>query len=189
MGELTDALFVILAFSLVFLSVSVVLIGNPVRSTFLLIFSFVPTTGIYILLHAPFVGVLQILVYSGAILVLFTFVVMMINPAPFLSEEQAAAESSNTREKLRVLVLVGPSCALLYALIVNALPDAEITGAGEPPAEFGSILSLGRLLFADGVESPYFVSFQLTAFLILAGIVAAVNLAKPRPAPDEEADR
>ncbi len=188
MGELTDALFVILAFSLVFLSVSVVLIGNPVRSTFLLIFSFVPTTGIYILLHAPFVGVLQILVYSGAILVLFTFVVMMINPAPFISEEQARAESATGPEKLRVLLLVITGCALLYALIVNALPDSEITGAGEAPEEFGSVLSLGRLLFADGTESPYFVSFQLTAFLILAGIVAAVNLAKPRPAQEKETD-
>lgn len=211
MGGLSDALFVILAGSTIFLSISVVVMRNPVRATFLLIFSFIPTAGLYVLLYAPFVGVLQILVYSGAILVLFTFVVMMINPAPFVSEEEARREKAAGPQKATMAVIAVLASLLLLVFVnatVGAYEDelagkspanrlapeavepagtdetASITAAPETAAEsqrpedFGSIQSIGRLLFADPLNSPFFLAFQLMAFLILAGIIAAVNLAR-----------
>lgn len=214
MGGLSDALFVILSGSIIFLSISVVVMRNPVRATFLLIFSFIPTAGLYVLLYAPFVGVLQILVYSGAILVLFTFVVMMINPAPFMSEEEARREKAAGPQKATMAV-VAVLASLLLLVFINATVGAyedELRGkstanlstreAVEPaanasengnadetagiraapdsqrPENFGSIQAIGRLLFADPLNSPFFLAFQLMAFLILAGIIAAVNLAR-----------
>lgn len=179
MGGLTDGLFVILSGTLIFLSVSVVLMRNPVRATFLLIFSFIPTSGLYILLQAPFIGVLQILVYSGAILVLFTFVVMMINPAPFISEEEAKREKATGAQKAIVALIAVAVTALLISFVHRAIGDETVTQlAPAPAAPFGSIESIGRMIFADPLNSPYFLSFQLMAFLILAGIVAAINLAR-----------
>lgn len=195
MGGFTDALFVILSGSLIFLSVSVVVMRNPVRATFLLIFSFVPTTGLYVLLHAPFVGVLQVLVYSGAILVLFTFVVMMINPAPFVSEEEAKREKATGVQKAIMGVVAVAATFLMISFVNATVADASADhGPGDTDAfaatfdpEFGSIRSIGELLFQDPLESPFFLSFQLMAFLILAGIVAAVNLARgPRKERDEK---
>ena len=88
---LSDILFAISALAVVLLSLSVVLARNPVRSTLLLILSFVPVSLIYILLQAAFVGILQILVYAGAIMMLFTFVIMMINPEPNSGEIPGAS--------------------------------------------------------------------------------------------------
>src|SRR5689334_17582370 len=80
--ESIDIIFTVAATSIVAFSLGVVIVRNSVLATFLLIGSFLPTAGIYILLHAPLAAVFQILVYAGAILILFTFVVMMINPGP-----------------------------------------------------------------------------------------------------------
>ncbi|MCR9143685.1 MAG: NADH-quinone oxidoreductase subunit J [bacterium] len=184
MGGFTDALFVILSGTLVFLSIAVVVMRNPVRATFLLIFSFVPTAGLYIILHAPFVSVLQILVYSGAILVLFTFVVMMINPAPFVSEEEAKREKATGLQKSVMGIVAIAATALTISFVNTTITDAghgpEKTDAfaAQMDPDFGSIASIGELLFKDPLNSPYFLSFQLMAFLILAGIVAAVNLSR-----------
>lgn len=194
MGGFTDALFVILSGTLIFLSVSVVVMRNPVRATFLLIFSFVPTTGLYVLLHAPFVGVLQVLVYSGAILVLFTFVVMMINPAPIVSEEEAKREKATGSQKAIMGIIAVAATVLLISFVNATLGSFPEHGAGQTDAfaatidpEFGSIRSIGALIFADPLNSPFFLAFQLMAFLILAGIVAAVNLSRaPRKQSNQE---
>ncbi|MEQ9365638.1 MAG: NADH-quinone oxidoreductase subunit J, partial [Leptospirales bacterium] len=66
-------------------------------------------------------------------------------------------------------------------------PGATDAFAAKIAPEFGSIASIGELLFKDPLNSPYFLSFQLMAFLILAGIVAAVNLSRgPRKTPNQE---
>src|SRR5690606_17021061 len=77
-----DALFALSAAAAVLLSAAVVLARNPVRSTLLLILSFLPVSLLYVLMRAGFAGILQVMVYAGAIMMLFTFVIMMINPAP-----------------------------------------------------------------------------------------------------------
>ncbi len=230
MGGLSDALFVILSGSVIFLSLSLVAMRYPVRATFVLFFSFILSSVIYIFLYAPFVGVLQILVYSGAILVLFTFVVMMINPAPFMSEEEARREKAAGPQKATMAV-IAVLASLLLLIFVNATvgayedelagkspanrpapeaiepPDMPVidasgnataatdnsadaaptivamsgekpAGSSERPEDFGSIQSIGRLLFADPLNSPFFLAIQLMAFLILSGIIAAVNLAR-----------
>lgn len=170
----TDIAFLITISLLVITSLLVVVIKNPVRATFMLILSFFPTTVVYFFLHASFVGVLQILVYAGAILVLFTFVVMMVNPAP--NEGEAGTEAEKPRSRL---VAAGAALVILAALVPVFL-TAALPVDGAVREDFGSLKSIGRMLFENPAENPYILSFELLSFLVLAAIIAAVSLARGR---------
>jgi NADH-quinone oxidoreductase subunit J len=181
--SLPDILFAVAAAAVVLLSLSVVLARNPVRSTLLLILSFVPVSGIYILLNAAFVGVLQVLVYAGAILMLFTFVIMMINPEPTAGEIPGETGTKARRWKgdLVVLLLLAASGFMLIAP-VRYVAGMLAPGAPAQPG-FGGIQSLSRLMFSDPAENPLTVSFELISFLILAGVIASINFSRRDRAP------
>lgn len=179
---LPDILFAIAAVAVVLLSLSVVLARNPVRSTLLLIISFVPVSLIYVLMQAAFVGVLQILVYAGAILMLFTFVIMMINPEPHSGEipaGSAGATKSGKSGKMGALaaflLLTGTGFVLIPPVhwAASHLPAVPVS-----KADFGSIASLSQLLFANPSENPLTVSFELISFLILVGVIASINFSR-----------
>ena len=175
---LSDILFAIAAVAVVLLSLSVVLARNPVRSTLLLILSFVPVSLIYILLQAAFVGILQILVYAGAIMMLFTFVIMMINPEPNSGEIPGATESPKSGKVGAVaafLLLVGTGFVLIPPVHWAASHLAPV--AVEKPG-FGGLNSLSQLLFANPADNPLTVSFELISFLILVGIIASINFSR-----------
>ncbi|MCE9600391.1 MAG: NADH-quinone oxidoreductase subunit J [Spirochaetia bacterium] len=168
----TDIAFLITAGLLVFSSAAVVILKNPVRATFLLILSFLPTTAIYFFLHAPFVGILQILVYAGAILILFTFVVMMVNPSP--------GDGDTDGRKIDRSKIVGLLVVLLLGGVLLPVFFTTSIGAVDVRRDFGGLKSIGQMLFADPLNNPYILSFELLSFLVLAGIVAAVSLARIR---------
>jgi NADH-quinone oxidoreductase subunit J len=175
---LSDILFAISALAVVLLSLSVVLARNPVRSTLLLILSFVPVSVIYILMQAAFVGVLQILVYAGAILMLFTFVIMMINPEPSSGEipgETGAAKRGKMGGLAAFLLLTGVGFVLIPPVrwAAERLPQNPLERTG-----FGGLTSLSQMLFADPANNPLTVSFELISFLILVGIIASINFSR-----------
>ena len=181
-AQATDLLFLIVALGLVALSLSVVLVKNPVRSTLLLTISFLPTSLIFLMLEAPFVGILQILVYSGAIMMLFLFVLMMINPAPKSGEipHEALEKPAKSGHKAGIfwaifLTMVG--FALLPPVYQAAI---ELTPTGLSKPGFGGLNSIANLIFKDPMENPLTVSFELISFLILVGIVAAINFSRRR---------
>lgn len=179
----TDLVFIVSAAFILAASVAVVTLRNPVRATLMLILSFLPTSLIYVLLNASFVGVLQILVYAGAIMMLFTFVIMMINPAPKggeTPEDGPLAVGGRNPPSLTValgtLVLLVAIAALVLPVIRHA---ANGVGAGEPlKAGFGSLQSIGAMLFSNPGENPLTISFELISFLILVGIIAALNFSR-----------
>jgi NADH-quinone oxidoreductase subunit J len=177
---LTDTLFALAAVAVLGFSLSVVFAKNPVRATLLLILSFLPVSLIYIMLQATFAGILQILVYAGAILMLFTFVIMMINPAPHEGEvpEGAGFESPSRKGTLTwLLLLAGVGLVLIppvhYA--ASLLETQPVTKEG-----FGGIHSIAQYLFADPMNNPLTISFELISILILVGVIAAVNFARRR---------
>lgn len=179
MPLLTDILFIACAAAIVLLSLAVVLIKNPVRATLLLITAFLPTSLLYILMQAPFVGILQILVYGGAIMMLFTFVIMMINPEPKGGE--IPGEVARPFAPLRML----PWLVLLIAAGAVIIPPVYRTARLLPTAaptkpDFGSLASIADLLFKDPTHNPFTVSFELISFLILVGIIAALNFSRRR---------
>jgi NADH-quinone oxidoreductase subunit J len=142
---------------------------NPVYSVLLLIASFGALSGLYVLLEAPFLAVIQIIVYAGAIMVLFLFVVMLLN---------APHEETEHDEKIHPLRRPGPmrfGAALAIVLVVQLL--WALTRIGEPAAfeatAVSSVRTLGHVLFTD-----YAFPFEVTSILILVAMVGAVVLAK-----------
>ena len=155
---------------------SVLVIGqrNPMYSVMMLIASFAGLAGLYILLEAPFVAMAQIIIYAGAIMVLFLFVVMLLN-AP----QEDAAEWDRTHPLRRPgMARVGAVLAtLLVVQLVWALSAA--TGLTSPVssraggATVSSVRELGRVLFTD-----HGFAFEATSILILVAMVGAVVLAR-----------
>jgi NADH-quinone oxidoreductase subunit J len=142
---------------------------NPIYSVLLLIASFGALSGLYVLLDAPFVAVTQIIVYAGAIMVLFLFVVMLLN---------APHEETEHDEKVHPLRRPGPmrfGAVLAVVLLVQLL--WALTRIGEPAAfettAISSVRTLGHVLYTD-----YAFPFEVTSILILAAMVGAVVLAR-----------
>ena len=155
-------------------SVLVIAQRNPMYSVLLLIASFGALSGLYILLDAPFVAVAQIIIYAGAIMVLFLFVVMLLN-AP---KEDAA-------EWDRAHPLRAPGVArwgtLLAALLIVQLASALMAvreydtpvGAQSEATSVNSVADLGRSIF-----TRHTFAFEATSILILVAMVGAVVLAR-----------
>src|SRR5918993_1059727 len=147
---------------------------NPMYSVMLLIASFGALAGLYIQLDAPFVAVAQIIIYAGAIMVLFLFVVMLLN-AP----QEDAAEWDRTHplrqpgvarfgSALALLLVVQLAWALLRIAELEAPVNSQTDGA-----VVSSVRELGRVLF-----SRHAFAFEATSILILVAMVGAVLLAR-----------
>jgi NADH-quinone oxidoreductase subunit J len=146
---------------------------NPIYSVLLLIASFGALSGLYVLLDAPFVAVIQIIVYAGAIMVLFLFVVMLLN---------APQEQTEHDVLIHPLLRSGPLRfgAVLAAAFLAELVWALTRGGGEsgafPGGAVSSVAAIGRSLFTD-----YAFQFEVTSILILVAMVGAVVLARRAP--------
>jgi len=147
---------------------------NPMYSVLLLIVSFAALAGLYITLDAPFVAMAQMIIYAGAIMVLFLFVVMLLN-AP----QEDGAEWDRTHPLRRPgFARIGVVLAvLLVAELGWAL--AKVVSLGSPVggradgAVIGSVREMGRVLFTQ-----YSFAFEATSVLILVAMVGAVVLAR-----------
>ena len=153
-------------------SVLVIAQRNPIYSVLLLIASFGALSGLYVLLDAPFVAVIQIIVYAGAIMVLFLFVVMLLN---------APHEDTEYDERVHPLLRPGPmrfGAALALALGVELC--WALTRGGESGVLAGgsvdSVAAIGRSLF-----TTYAFPFEVTSILILVAMLGAVVLARRGP--------
>ena len=179
--QLIDILFVLATALLIVLSLAVVLAKNPVRAVLCLIFSFLPTSLLYIMMQAPFVGILQILVYGGAIMMLFTFVIMMINPTPLGGEipGESARPFRLKRATALLLLLAGAGFVIIPPIHRAA---SELSPAIVSKPGFGGLPSLAELIFKDPANNPLTISFELISFLILVGIIAALNYSRRRQA-------
>ncbi len=162
-------------FSAVAVGASLLVIGqrNPMYSIMLLIASFGALSALYIQLDAPFVAMAQIIVYAGAIMVLFLFVVMLLN-AP--QEDAAQWDRTHPLRRPGMGRFGAMLAALLTVQLVWALlrvNDANVAvGARGDVAELTSVRSVGRVLFTD-----YVFAFEATSILILVAMVGAVVLA------------
>jgi NADH-quinone oxidoreductase subunit J len=142
---------------------------NPVYSVLLLIASFGALSGLYVLLEAPFVAVIQIIVYAGAIMVLFLFVVMLLN---------APHEDTDYDERTHPLLRPGPMRFGGFLAIMLVMELVWALTKGSESERFGvsavtSVAAIGRMLFTD-----YAFAFEVTSVLILVAMVGAVVLAR-----------
>lgn len=144
---------------------------NPVYSVIAIVGSFCGLSGLYVLLEAPFVAVVQIIIYTGAILVLFLFTVMLLNAS---REDGAEWDRSHPYYRPGPTRLGGLLAIVLLGQLVWAMTRIAGNGAGvgaDTPAP-SSVRLLGRVLFTD-----YMFAFEVTSILIIAAMVGAVVLA------------
>jgi NADH-quinone oxidoreductase subunit J len=164
------------AFSAIAITASAFVIGqrNPMYSVLLLIAAFGALAGLYIQLDAPFVAVAQIIIYAGAIMVLFLFVVMLLN-AP--REDAAEWDRAHPLPRPSVGRFGAMLATLLVVELVWALIRADQLSAPvasrADAAAVGSVTELGRVLF-----SRHTFAFEATSILILVAMVGAVVLAR-----------
>jgi len=143
---------------------------NPMYSVLLLIVSFAALAGLYIVLDAPFVAMAQMIIYAGAIMVLFLFVVMLLNAGrEFQPGDPAAVVIGTTGRRL------GAVLSFLFGIqILWALSNVGVGWLGEGTAEsVSSVRNIGRSLFTD-----HAFAFEVTSILILVAMVGAVVLAR-----------
>ena len=152
---------------------------SPIYSVLLLIASFGALSGLYVLLDAPFVAVIQIIVYAGAIMVLFLFVVMLLNAPHEETEEDLAREAgSRPRSASSGLKVFGVALAALFVVELGwALTRRGGESGAFPGRPVTSVAAIGRSLFTD-----YAFAFEVTSVLILVAMVGAVVLAHREPA-------
>lgn len=147
----------------------------PIHSAISMVVSFFFLASIYALLSAHLLAILQVLVYAGAIMVLFIFVIMLLNIEQDEKEEI----------QLKFMKIVGGALAFSTTFgIVTRLRDpdalapvsASLVEALDKPETYGNLQSIGRLLF-----NTYLLPFELTSILLLVAIVGAVIVAKRDP--------
>ena len=147
---------------------------NPMYSVLLLIASFGALAGLYIQLDAPFVAMAQIIIYAGAIMVLFLFVVMLLNAPQEDAAEWDQAHPLRRPGVTRFGTLLGLLLVvqLGWALMEATGLDAPVAGQGDTAA-ISSVREVGRVLFTE-----YMFAFEATSILILVAMVGAVVLAR-----------
>jgi NADH-quinone oxidoreductase subunit J len=163
--NITEILFLFLSVIALFSALMVITSKNPVHSVLWLIVTFFSISGHYIMLNAQFLAIVNIIVYAGAIMVLFLFVIMLMN----LNKE---TEPQRNRW-LKMAGAIAGGCLLL--VLVAALKDADMADkkALVKAGDIGLIKNLGKELF-----STYVVPFEISSILFLSAMVGAVVIGK-----------
>lgn len=161
-----DLVFYALALILLYAALSVITTRNPVYAALFLVLAFFTAAGIWLLLEAEFLAITLVLVYVGAVMVLFLFVVMMLD-----------INLDRLREgfwqALPVALPVGGLMAVEMVMIVgvNNFGAEKVLAPAAKPADYSNTAALGRVLYTD-----YLLAFELAAVVLLVAIVAAIAL-------------
>ena len=152
------------------LALGVIFNTSPVGSAMCLIGMMLGLACIFVLLQAHFIAILQIIIYAGAIMVLFMFVIMLLNL------KQAASADWVARDKNRFIsILTGVLAVGILYKIIDITFLADLNSPAELPDTFGTVATIGESLFTDFV-----LPFEVASLLLLAAMIGAVVLAKPK---------
>ncbi len=149
-------------------ALGVVAVRSAVYSALCLAVVFVSLAALYVLLSAPFIAVAQVMIYAGAILILFVFVIMMLSPGI----DQGAGALKRQRP-LAIIFGLALVTELVAVLAIAVLPPARGMFSPETIAEIGSTQAVGALLFTD-----FLLPFEITSLLLLVAMVGVIVLAK-----------
>ena len=159
----TDFVFYVLAAILLFATVRVITTRNPVHAALHLVLAFFTAAGIWLLLDAEFLAITLVLVYVGAVMVLFLFVVMMLD-----------INIDKLREGFWDYLPMAGIIGLLMAVEMAMVLGGKYFTAGKAiakPADYSNTAELGRVLYTD-----YLLPFELASVVLLVAIVAAIVL-------------
>ena len=153
------------------LALGVVISNSPVNSARSLIGMMLGLAGIFILQRAHFIAILQIIIYAGAIMVLFMFVIMLLN-----LKGKGEDESWRSRDKDLLLTVLSSLLAagVLYK-IITITNAGDFNSAAIPPDSFGTVREVGTILF-----TKFILPFEMASILLLVAMIGAVVLAKSK---------
>jgi len=149
-------------------AVMVVLSRNAIHAAIYLVLSFLSMAGLYVILEAEFVAAVQVLVYAGGIMVLFLFVIMLVN----------LRDPSGSRVGLHGVLSGGVGLAVV-ALILSVYGRGSLPASsaeGSVLRQGGNLEAVGQAIFAD-----YLLPFEIVSVLLLVAMIAAIVLARPIP--------
>jgi NADH-quinone oxidoreductase subunit J len=158
--------FAILAALVLGSAVGVLVKRNPIHAALFLVVNLASVAGLFLTLGAEFLAAAQVIVYAGAIAVLFVFAIMVLIPG----KEETGPDPLH-RERLVTVPLVG----IFLVLVALVLRSTMLRGGGAAQAVPGGVQAVGRLLFTD-----YLFPFEVTSLLLLVAIVGVMALAKRR---------
>lgn len=142
-----------------------VTLRNPVRAAISMLAAFLGLAVIYLRLGAPFLAAIHVLVYTGAILVLFLFVIMMLNLKP---------DELGVEYPIKIRLLIAAMCGGLFAVVaLPLLQDGRKIDQVAAPAGYGGVEQVGTALFGE-----YAFAFELISVLIMVAVFGGVLLAK-----------
>ena len=161
---LFEILFWLLTVTAISCALGVILSRNPVNSVLFLIMTFFSISGHYILMNAQFLAIVNIIVYAGAIMVLFLFVIMLMN-----------LNADTEPQKSRLVQFAGIiSGGILFLVILAALKDTHTNGEmNRSSSQIGLIKNLGRTLFQN-----YVLPFEISSVLFLSAMIGAMVIGK-----------
>jgi len=143
-------------------AIMVVTRKHPMASALYLILTLFAVAALFVLRQAHFLAAVQVIVYAGAVVVLFVFVIMLIN----VPEDRLPVERATTTRVLGVL-------AAGFFILESAVLARRFSMPNGPAAEVGTVETVGRALFTD-----YLLAFEITSVLLLAAVIGAIALAK-----------
>jgi NADH-quinone oxidoreductase subunit J len=162
--SITQWLFGILSFLSIMFGLMVVFSRNPVNSVLYLVLTFFCIAGHYLLLNAQFLAVVHIVVYAGAIMVLFLFVIMLMN----LNEDTEPQRTWLTK------IIAAVAGGMLLFVMVGSLRGAGMMGLSQSgSAQIGLVKNLGQVLFTE-----FLFPFEIASVLLLAALVGAIMIGK-----------
>lgn len=159
-------LFILFAVISVGTALALVISKNTVNSALFLVLNLVSLAAIFLLLNAQFLAVIQILVYAGAIMVLFLFVIMLLN----VETEEKLWDKFRMKYLVAALLAMAVTAQIFYSVagVANILPEIS-----EEMMTVGTVEAVGDVLF-----TTYLLPFQLTAVLLTAAVVGALMIAQ-----------
>jgi NADH-quinone oxidoreductase subunit J len=148
---------------------NVVLRRNPAHAAISLVAAFFFLAGLYVLLAAHLIAILQVMVYAGAVMVLFVFVIMLLN----LKEEELGHERITAWKIIGGLSIVITTGLIAFLALGNAYPTGFLRDMARSQPTFGSVKGVGQALYIASV-----LPFEVTSLLLTVAIVGAVVVAK-----------
>lgn len=166
-ADVTSILFYVFASVLMLAALAVITAKNPVHSVFFLILAFFNAAGLFVLLGAEYIAMTLVIVYVGAVAVLFLFVVMMLN---INFEKLRGGFASHLPLGVSVAVLLfAELAALLYGSILTPAPLAVAANPIPDVLAVGNTQAIGRVLYTD-----YLIAFQLAGIILLVAMIGAI---------------
>ena len=143
---------------------------NPIISALFLVLNFASLAGLYLILNAQFIAVAQVIVYAGAIMVFFLFVIMLLNP-------EREKRFFQDRSKFRIFIIVVVALVLLQIIYVIFLstPSETFNAEVSRSVQTGTVENIGREMFTN-----YILPFEAAGYLLLSATIGAMVLAKKK---------